>query len=298
MRNQIETTTCKQLEQLGHLLQQKELVIERFVRVGCPARGTTLASGRLDRYLSILLNVVQAIPGLKGNPVVEGLSAFLLAVVKNRTKPEELPGLEAQMPGSPLVRILNRPGVRTRADLHVLGGDLEGEGIVGRLKTFVTDLFYREDHDLVVNTPAMLGGTERTGEIQYWIDTGKKVDHFHYFRNPDTASRLLQALIKEAPHSLFHRLEGEPSEMTEDDYRKRASDPHSLSSMSCPAPWAVNSRWERTGSGWISVDLAIGGLKKLKYTAKNVVADQPIGSGYKDSHPVFGHFTYSQTLCL
>ncbi len=76
----------KQLEQLGHLLQQKQLVIERFVRVGCPARGTTLASGRLDRYLSIILNVVEAIPGLKGNPVLEGLSAFLLG---GGEKPDE-----------------------------------------------------------------------------------------------------------------------------------------------------------------------------------------------------------------
>ncbi|MGP0591074.1 DUF7379 domain-containing protein [Nitrospira sp. T9] len=272
----------KELEQLGNLLQQKELVIERFVRVGCPARGTTLASGRLDRYLSILLNVVQAIPGLKANPVVEGLSAFLLAVVKNRTKPEELPGLEAQMPGSPLIRILNRPGVRTRADLHVLGGDLEGEGIVGRLKTFVTDLFYREDHDLVVNTPAMLGGTERTREIQYWIDTGKNVDHFHYFRNPDTASRLLQALIQAEPHSLYHRLEGRPSEITEEDYRKRAP------GLSQPVVYVLpgimgselNVGKDRV---WVDMwDLAMGGLKKLKLTAENVVVGKPIASGYKD----------------
>ena len=75
------------------------------------------------------------------------------------------------MPESPLVRMLNRPGVETAADLHVLGGDLEGAGIIGRLKTLVTDLYYREDHDLVVNTPAMLGGTERVAPIRYWIDT-------------------------------------------------------------------------------------------------------------------------------
>ncbi len=272
----------KQLEQLGRLLQQKQLVIERFVRVGCPARGTTLASGRLDRYLSIILNVVEAIPGLKGNPVVEGLSAFMLAVVKNRTKPEELPGLEAQMPDSPLVRILNRLGVKTSADLHILGGDLAGEGIVGRLKTFVTDLFYREDHDLVVNTPAMFGGTERTGEVQYWIDTGKEVDHFHYFRNPDTANRLMQALTKDAPHSLFHRLEHEPSEVTEDDYRKRSvGTPQPVVYV---LPGTMGSQL-KVGNDhvWLEkVDLAFGGLKKLKYTAKNVVADQPIGSGYKD----------------
>ncbi|HNP60751.1 MAG TPA: CHAT domain-containing protein [Nitrospirales bacterium] len=272
----------KQLEQLGHLLQQKQLIIERFVRVGCPARGTTLASGRLDRYLSIILNVVEAIPGLKGNPVLEGLSAFLLGVVKNRTKPEELPGLEAQMPTSPLVRILNRPGIRSMADLHILGGDVAGEGVLGRLKTFVTDLFYREDHDLVVNTPAMFGGTERTGEVQYWIDTGKEVDHFHYFRNPDTANRLMQALTKDAPHSLFHRLEREPSEVTEDDYRKRAVG--SPQPVVYVLPGTMGSQL-KVGNDrvWLDkLDLAFGGLKKLKYTAKNVEADQPIGSGYKD----------------
>ncbi|MDT3777282.1 CHAT domain-containing protein [Nitrospira sp. MA-1] len=272
----------KQLEQLGHLLQQKQLIIERFVRVGCPARGTTLASGRLDRYLSIILNVVEAIPGLKGNPVLEGLSAFLLGVVKNRTKPEELPGLEAQMPTSPLVRILNRPGIRSMADLHILGGDVAGEGVVGRLKTFVTDLFYREDHDLVVNTPAMFGGTERTGEVQYWIDTGKEVDHFHYFRNPETANRLMQALTKDAPHSLFHRLEREPSEVTEDDYRKRAVG--SPQPVVYVLPGTMGSQL-KVGNDrvWLDkLDLAFGGLKKLKYTAKGVEADQPIGSGYKD----------------
>ncbi|HBP90510.1 MAG TPA: CHAT domain-containing protein [Nitrospirales bacterium] len=272
----------RQLEQLGHLLQQKQLVIERFVRVGCPARGTTLASGRLDRYLSIILNVIEAIPGLKGNPVVEGISAFLLAVVKNRTKPEELPGLEAQMPDSPLVRILNRPGVPTRADLHILGGDVAGEGILGRLKTFVTDLFYLEDHDLVVNTPAMFGGTERTGDIQYWIDTGKDVNHFSYFRNPDTANRLMQALTKDGPHSLFHRLEHEPSEVTEDDYRKRAVG--SPQPFVYVLPGTMGSQL-KVGNDrvWLDkLDLAFGGMKKLKHTAKHVVADQPIGSGYKD----------------
>ena len=271
------------MEQLGQLLQQKQLVIERFVRVGCPARGTTLASGRLDRYLSIILNVVQAIPGLKGNPVVEGLSAFMLAVVKNRTKPEELPGLEAQMPGSPLVRVLNRPGVRTRADLHILGGDLAGEGIVGRLKTFVTDLFYREDHDLVVNTPAMFGGTERMGEMRYWIDTGKDVDHFHYFRNPDTANRLLEALTQKDTPFLLSSIEARLSEMTEEDYRQTRR-----WNLDRPVvyvlPGTMGSQL-KVGKDrvWLDKwDLAIGGLKKLKHTAKNVVADKPIGSGYKD----------------
>ena len=146
-----------ELKALGEILAAKNFVIERFVRVGCPARGTTLASGRLDRYLSVIVNVMERIPGFKANPVFDGVSALLLAVVKKRADPQDLPGLEAQMPSSPLIALLNRPQIRTEADLHVLGGDIAGKGGWGRFKTFVTDLFYREDHDLVVNTKAMLG---------------------------------------------------------------------------------------------------------------------------------------------
>ncbi len=270
------------LEKLGQLLQEKNFVIERFVRVGCPARGTTLASGRLDRYLSIIMNVLEAIPGFKANPVFEGISALLIAVVKKRKSPEDFPGLAAQMPDSPLIRILNRPGVRTDADLHVLGGDLAGEGFMGRLKTFVTDLFYREDHDLVVNTPAMLGGTERNEDIQYWIDTGKAVDHFHYFRNSDTTNRLFQALTKEDTRSGFHLLETKPYEVTEADYLKRAvTEPRPAVYV---LPGVMGSHL-KVGKDrvWLDIlDLSTGGLKKLRHTAKNVQPDKPIGKGYKD----------------
>ena len=95
------------------------------------------------------------------------------------------------MPTSPLVRMLNARTCATTADLHVLGGDLAGAGVFGRLKTLVTDFYYRDDHDLVVNTPAMLGGIERTQPVRYWIDTGDQVTHFHYFARPDTARRLV-----------------------------------------------------------------------------------------------------------
>lgn len=37
------------LEELGELLVEKRPVVERFVRVGCPARGTTLSFARLSR---------------------------------------------------------------------------------------------------------------------------------------------------------------------------------------------------------------------------------------------------------
>lgn len=209
-----------QLTRLSRALETSGLRVTRFVRVACPARGTTLADGRLDRYLSVLVNLA-ALAGLRGNPVYDGLTSLLAGVLKKRTDPRELPGLEAMMPTAPLVRMLNRPDVQTAADLHVLGGDLAGVGLFGRLKTFASDLYYREDHDLVVNTPAMLGGVERATPIRYWIDTGDQVTHFNYFVRPDTTNRLVAALT--GPSDEFRTLEARPSAVTAASYRKRGT---------------------------------------------------------------------------
>ncbi len=271
----------KALQQLDRILQKNSFHIERFIRVGCPAAGTTLASGRLDRYVSIMLNVLEQVPGFSHNPVFEGLSALLAAVVKKRTDPEDLPGLEAQMPGSPLVRLLNRPGVRTEADLHVLGGDVAGEGVLGKIKT-LADWFYPGDHDLVVDTLAMLGGTDRTQKIQYWIDTGGNVDHFHYFKNPETATRLVRALTNKEGQKDFHVLEKASHEITSDDYRTRSVE--TQQSIVYVLPGIMGSHL-KVGKDrvWLQMlDLATGGLKKLRTQAKDVEQDGPIGKGYKD----------------
>ncbi|MGH7302052.1 MAG: CHAT domain-containing protein, partial [Candidatus Rokuibacteriota bacterium] len=266
------------LTTLNTTLQDARFRVSRFVRVACPARGTTLADGRLDRYFSVLVNAVGLVPGLKANPVYDGLTSLLAGVLKQRTKPEELPGLEAQMPGSPLVLMLNQPGVTTAADLHVLGGDLEGTGIVGRLKTFATDLYYREDHDLVVNTPAMFGGTERRDGIRYWIDTGGDVTHFNYFARSDTATRLVAALIGERAD--FHGLKVPPSIVTVDDYRKRALVAQPIVFV---LPGIMGSELTVGGEAvWMKMfALAMGGLSALR-TGADVKPTGLIHSGYGD----------------
>jgi len=48
------------LGELGVRLRSVPLHVERFARVACPARGTTLADGRLDRCLSGIVNVMQS----------------------------------------------------------------------------------------------------------------------------------------------------------------------------------------------------------------------------------------------
>ena len=181
------------LQRLRGLLQQKQFVIEKFVRVACPARGTILASKRIDLYASVLLNVLLAAPkaftGPVGDAAFDALKEVLVDLVKLRTDPSELPGLEAQMPTSPLVRFL-RANPRTAADLAVISGDVEGSGFWGRLKVLATDAFYLTDHDLVVDTKSMYGGVERDKKAHYFFDKGADVNHFSYFRNKRTRAKL------------------------------------------------------------------------------------------------------------
>ncbi|MBL8306784.1 MAG: CHAT domain-containing protein [Rubrivivax sp.] len=171
-------------------LDAKRVRVRRFVRVACPARGTTLASGRLDRWLSVL-DVVA------GNGLFGDAADFLLGVLKQRTDPRTMPGVEAMMPGSALTRLLQLPGLVTSADLSVIAGDIEGDSLWGKLKWLVTDWFYGAEHDLVVNTGSMSGGIKRSGDNARWLmDRGPGVNHFRYFSNPGSLRWLINGLVR------------------------------------------------------------------------------------------------------
>ncbi|MDH5338940.1 MAG: hypothetical protein OEW22_04130, partial [Rubrivivax sp.] len=181
----------KRLTELIQLLDAKRISVRRFVRVACPARGTTLASGRLDRWLSVLNLLVPS--GLFGD-----VADFLLAVVKERTDPRTIPGVEAMMPGSALTRLLHHPQLKTTADLSVIAGDIESKGTLGKLKLLAVDWFYGSDHDLVVNTGSMVGGIARpAGGARFRRDEGESVTHFNYFKNKRSTDWLADALARE-----------------------------------------------------------------------------------------------------
>lgn len=206
---------AKRLRELGQELTRRKLRVERFMRVACPARGTTLASGRLDRWASVMLNLLgkgfdaagKAIPGAV--PLAKGyglLKNFLLAVVKARCDATVLPGLEAMMPDSPLVELLNAPGVDIEPPLHVLAGDFEGEGLLPWLGDCLSEVFYGGETDLVVNTPSMSGGAPRRQGIRQMPVSGPEVTHFSYFNRDESALALLDAL--KGDDSKFQQLEG------------------------------------------------------------------------------------------
>ena len=191
------------LRELNRELKARNIRVVRFVRVACPARGTTLASGRLDRWASVMLNLLgkgldtagNALPGLM--PVARGFDLFqnfLLAVVKERCDARILPGLEAMMPDSPLVALLNTPGVEVEHPLHILAGDYQGDGILSWLGDCLSEAFYGGQTDLVVNTPSMSGGAARRKGIWQKFLAGPQVNHLSYFRRDESALPLFAAL--------------------------------------------------------------------------------------------------------
>ena len=215
------------INKLGELLAASNLKIRHLVRAACPARGTTLASGRLDTYLSVAVYAMK-LSGLGASPTFNLTMGLLLAVAKARTKPEEVPGLEAQMPTSPMVAMINRGDVILSSRLTIISGDIQGSGILGRLKVLATDLFYRDDHDLVVNTDAMYGGARRASGGVVMFDKGDKVNHFSYFGNDKTAVGIANALSgKTSGREGFKPLE---------DYRTKTTRTRALAARSGPSP--------------------------------------------------------------
>lgn len=206
---------AERLAELNRELRRRQIRIERFVRVACPARGTTLAAGRLDRWASVMLNLLgrgfdtagKLIPGAL--PIAGGyhlLKNFVLAVVRARTDARVLPGLEAMMPDSPLVSLLNAPDVRIEEPLHVLAGDYQGDGLLPWLGDCLSEVFYGGETDLVVNTPSMSGGAMRQQGIRQKALSGHQVTHFSYFEREESAQALLAAL--RGDDRLFELLDG------------------------------------------------------------------------------------------
>ena len=269
-----------QLERLNTLLIEKQPRVERFVRVGCPARGTTLASGKLDFYLSGILNVIGQIPFLKSNPIYEFLKVFTLAVAKERTNALQLPGLEAQMPGSPLVAMLNAAPVGSQAPLAVIEGHIEPTGLMKKIAMFFLDQFYESDHDLVVNTPSMDGGAPRVFQVPVLFDRGKAVNHFQYFSNSRTRMGLLAALTEtQMPPSGFTLRRQKPRVIAR-------SLPRDAVSGEVPVvfvlPGLSGTHLAVDGNRiWVDpFDLMCGRFTRLEHDVENITAEGVVASVY------------------
>ncbi|MFK7771441.1 MAG: CHAT domain-containing protein [Saprospiraceae bacterium] len=182
------------LKQLNKVARQKNIVVEKFVRVACPAAGTTILTKRIDHFLNILLNVIGYGTGLKTNPLFVGIKSLLLAIVEQRTDPNVLPGLECMVPSTPLQKIINNHQIKIKSDLAIIAGNSGMGGIKKTLLTIMSKLFYRMDNDFVVDTDSMYMGVVRENDIYYKFVDGGAVDHFCYFKNKNSRNNIFTAI--------------------------------------------------------------------------------------------------------
>lgn len=281
-----------ELAALAREVADRRIVVERVVRVACPARGTLLASRRLDAYLSVLKWTLE----LARVPVAPQLVGLLAEVARQRHDPATLPGLAAMLPDSPLVQWLNSAAATDEGaitgELRVVAGDLEGDSLGGWVKTLLADAFFWTDNDIVVQTRSMYGGTPRAGGASFMLDQGGASTHFAYFSNPRSANAVVDALVLDHPPGF--RAIGPLSWSGADSSGVRAArrPPDAPPPEQRPAvfmlPGILGSHLKDGGKRvWLSWRL-LGGLPRLRWRGEaeerdgRVQPDAPIGMFYDD----------------
>jgi pimeloyl-ACP methyl ester carboxylesterase/tetratricopeptide (TPR) repeat protein len=267
-----------ELQELVATLKEKRIRVERVARVACPARGTLLASKRLDAYLSV---VKWALEGAQ-IPVLPALVEFLGDVAKHRTDPNEIPGLAAQMPDSALVQWLHAASAPVQGQLRVIAGDVQGDSITSWIKTLLADAYYWTDNDFVVQTSSMYGGAARAEGATFQLDRGGKVSHFSYFANPVTARAVVSALTQDVPDGF--RMIGPLSAAGKDASGVRGADtpPNPERPAVFVLPGILGSNL-KVGNKRVWLDWGlVNGLDELAYTKgqTNVAPDGPVGLVY------------------
>ncbi len=189
------TGDLAQIDNIKKLLLTKKIKVEKFIRVACPAAGTTLTSGRLDHFFNISLNLVGIGTGLALNPLYNSFRSLIAAVVDTKNDENILPGVEAMNPQSPFIEVLNNPStaVIPTHSMVIISGNCKTVLNLRALLIIASKLFYQHRNDLVVNTSSMFKGTKRKG-VQFLMDEATDVDHFSYFKNKRTTDAIIQAI--------------------------------------------------------------------------------------------------------
>ena len=277
----------KAVNALNRVLRKKSITVERFVRVAATAGGTKLAGERLEDLATLLGHLLRVAAKLSGNPalprVLEFVTAFAHGMIKTRASWDDLPGLAAQMPDSPLVRILNSGRVEVAGQLAAIAGDAEPRGLSLRsLFVFAGDRFFEEDNDFVVQTSSMVRGADRgtRGAVRTW--EGKGLHHCNYFSTQETVGALIAGLQDEELSSDWTPITPPRAEWRAGEGRQRGgSEPRPLVIV---VPGIMGSHLAvKRDRIWLSYrDLVFGEFSKLHIDAADVDAVGLIGKAYDD----------------
>ncbi|MFT2011005.1 CHAT domain-containing protein [Pontibacter sp. 13R65] len=185
------------IEEIEKAILGKDITIDKFIRVACTASGTTLASRRLDIYFNVIFNVIGIATGQSANPIYMAFKDLIAALIESKDDASVLPGLEVQNPRSPFNQMLNNanPDITVNTPLIIISGDAKMSLRWQALKVLLSNLFFWDDNDFVVDTRSMYNGAKRApNTVQYFFDEGVAVSHFNYFKNDKTQNALLLAL--------------------------------------------------------------------------------------------------------
>ncbi len=196
LKKENRTADIKHIDEIKKALANKKVSVGKFIRVACPASGTTLASNRMDNFFNMTFNLVGLATGLVANPIYNSFRALATAVINSKNDTETLPGLEAMNPDSVFIKVLNSPQSTIVLDnpLAIISGNCKMKMNFKALLIIAAKLFYTKNNDLVVNTAAMYRGAQRAGQVYYFFNEATDTDHFHYFKNSSTQAALLSAL--------------------------------------------------------------------------------------------------------
>lgn len=274
------------LERLQAGLERKHLTIRRIVRAAAPMRGTTVLSGRLDRWASIGLSLVKQGLEYAARPdlaeIVATTRALMLELTRQRAEPTVLPGLESMRPESPWVALLNPPSdVRVTTPTFVIAGDYRGKGFLTWLADRISDTFYGGANDWVVNTSSMTGGATREGGIRRALYRDSSTIHTTYFDRDIVRPRILDALERGTEAEGFELLARETSTIARGG-RKIKEKPGAPIALLLPG---ITGSHLQVGKDriWLQFhELIFGNLAKLAIGATNVTPDGWIDSAYED----------------
>ncbi|MGC3944722.1 MAG: CHAT domain-containing protein [Chryseolinea sp.] len=285
------TEDIKTINLIRDAIGKKSIKIEKFIRVACPAGGSTLASKRLDHLLNVLANLISFGTGGAGGAITTAFRGLIAAVIEAKNDVDTLPGVEALSPKSPLIEALVFPGSSIEIDnsLIIISGNCKMKVNLKGLLVIATKLFFGEKNDLVVNTDSMYLGTRRKGMVQYFFDEGAEVDHFHYFKNKRTNEALFNALNAKDGELIkdFKVREVMLSEATRGVFGLEIGQvfPHKPSGnrpvvVLLPGIMGSNLAQQKVLI-WINYLKFLGGeLKKLDITTKNIDAPSMVKTSY------------------
>lgn len=185
------------METINTLAKEKNIIVQKFIRVASPSMGTSLLSDRLDHYLNTMLNFIGISTGIATNPLYASVKALLAEVASTKAKVDVLPGIESMVPDSPFIKMLNNPANIIEAPLTVLSGNCTLHVELKALLVILTKLYFRRKNDMVVDTWSMYFGTPRKKDIWFFLDDSKGADHIHYFRSKDSQEAITRALKAE-----------------------------------------------------------------------------------------------------